>query len=109
MIYKHAGKKLREIRLANNLTQEKLAEIFNVSKNHLSAVERGIKKGSLELYADAVNYFKVSFDYFFMRDFNDSKSMHIDTVMIKMKYMDESKQKFVEKLVQDVLDFGEER
>ncbi len=108
MIYKHAGRKLREIRLANNLTQDKLAEIFNVSKNHLSAIERGMKKGSLELYADAVEYFKVSFDYFFMTDFNDKRSMHIDTVMIKMKYMSESKQQFVEKLVQDVLDYKED-
>lgn len=46
--YKKIGIKIKEYRLKNNLTQEKLAEICNLSTIHISNIERG--KTCLSLY-----------------------------------------------------------
>jgi len=37
------GKRLKESRERKGLTQEKLAELLNLSPNYLSSVERGVK------------------------------------------------------------------
>ena len=37
------GLRIREIRVSRNLTQEELAELANISVNHISALERGVK------------------------------------------------------------------
>ena len=103
-MYKNAGKKLRDLRNKNRLSQRDLSEILGVSKNYLSTVERGEQKGSLEMYRSAVEYFKVSFDYFLLDELSDKRNMYIDTVMLKMKYMDESGQKLVLKIVEDILE-----
>ncbi len=107
MMYKMAGIRLRNLRTQNRLTQRELAEVLGVSKNYLSAVERGKQKGSLELYRLAVNYFKVSYDYFFLDNLGEKQNMYIDTVMLKMKYMNERNQELVLKIVDDILNSQE--
>ena len=43
------GKKLQKARKSRKMTQAELASIVGISKNHLSAVERGVSKASIEL------------------------------------------------------------
>lgn len=47
-IQKKFGKKLKEIRKSENLTQEKLAELASIDRSYISDVERGVKNISLE-------------------------------------------------------------
>jgi transcriptional regulator with XRE-family HTH domain len=47
-IYKELGKRIHEIRIKSNITQEKLAELSGVSSNFISQIERGRNKCSLE-------------------------------------------------------------
>ena len=47
--YVKLGKRIQKIRKMKNLTQNNLAELCKCSVNHLSAVENGINKPSLEL------------------------------------------------------------
>lgn len=49
MIEKSVGKRIQEHRKAKDLTQDKLAEMIDVSPNYLSALERGMYNISLEL------------------------------------------------------------
>lgn len=47
--YKLIGKRIKEERRKNNMTQEALAEKLDVSIGYISQVERGITKISLDL------------------------------------------------------------
>lgn len=49
--YNLLGKRIKEYRIKNGYTQEKLAEIINVSTTFISRIERGNAKTSLEVLA----------------------------------------------------------
>ncbi|GAA5521502.1 helix-turn-helix transcriptional regulator [Aliifodinibius salicampi] len=46
-IQKALGKTVRELRLANNLSQEKLAELASLDRSYISEVENGNKTASI--------------------------------------------------------------
>ena len=56
--YRKIGLKIKEYRLKNNLTQEKLAEISDLTPIHISNIERGkahVSLHTLEKIADVLN------------------------------------------------------
>ncbi len=59
------GKKIRFLRLENGLSQEKLAEFVNMSREHISCIERGKNLTSLETLYNISQYFNVDIKYFF--------------------------------------------
>jgi transcriptional regulator with XRE-family HTH domain len=65
MIEKKIGRRLQEYRKKKGLTQEQLAEKIGVSRNYLSAVERGINALSYEKLIEAVNCLDCSADDIF--------------------------------------------
>lgn len=54
------GLRIREIRVSRNLTQEELAELANISVNHISALERGVKNAKLSTFVVIANALQVS-------------------------------------------------
>ena len=60
---KDMGKRLRTYREQAQLTQEKMAEILNVSIKHYSEVERGLIGLSVERLIFLSNFFGISLDY----------------------------------------------
>ena len=65
------------------MTQEELAEALNVSLEHLSKMERGKRKPSIDLIVAMACYFHVSTDYLLMRkdhDKVDSRTKLLDVV-----------------------------
>ena len=48
--YKTVGGRIKHYRLSINKTQEELAELADISANHLSALENGRSAGSLDKY-----------------------------------------------------------
>lgn len=59
------GKKVKFLRLENNLSQEKLAEYVNMSREHISCIERGKNLASTETLYNLAKFFKVDIKYFF--------------------------------------------
>ncbi len=59
------GRRMREIRRAAHMTQEKLADTMEVSVNYLGEVERGRKPLSRSLADQFCSYFHVTYDYLF--------------------------------------------
>lgn len=75
--------RLQTLRKAQGMTQEELAEALNVSLEHLSKMERGKRKPSIDLIVAMACYFHVSTDYLLMgkdHDKVDSRTKLLDVV-----------------------------
>lgn len=55
MDFKRLGKQIREVRKEQGLTQEKLAELIGMSTNHISHIESGLTKLSIETLVSICN------------------------------------------------------
>lgn len=62
-IKKSIGSKLKMLRTEKNITQQELAEVFDLSRNHLAQVETGRAAPSLKMLHDIAIYFDCSIDY----------------------------------------------
>ena len=58
--------RLSTLRKAQGMTQQGLAEALNISLEHLSKMERGKRKPSIDLIVAMAYYFHVSTDYLLM-------------------------------------------
>ena len=64
--YKLIGVRIKNVRLAKGLTQEKLAELSNISPQHVSHVENGGTKLSLPCLVTVCNALDVTADKMLM-------------------------------------------
>lgn len=109
MLYKNAAKQIKLLRIQNGLTQGQLAKAIGVTEKYISIVENNYRKPSLVFYRDVANYFKVSFDFLFIDSSQNKRNVYIDSVNVRMNYMNESDQKMVLKFVEDFSDYILER
>ena len=61
-------RKLRELRVLNELTQSDLAKILNCTQQSLSAYEKGTRDVPVDVLIKYADYFNVSLDYLVGRD-----------------------------------------
>jgi transcriptional regulator with XRE-family HTH domain len=59
------GKKVKYLRKEKGLSQEKLAEYVDMSREHISCIERGKHLVTIETLYNLANYFKVDIKDFF--------------------------------------------
>ncbi len=59
------GKNIKMLRLERGLSQEKLAEYVNLSREHLSCLERGKYSVNLETLYNIAEFFDVDIKKFF--------------------------------------------
>lgn len=76
MIYKMLGTRVREVRKNKGYTQSELAEMIEYSVQHISHVETGSTKLSVELLVCIANALEVSLDEL-LRDSLKYSSMNI--------------------------------
>ncbi len=67
------GKRIRIVRNANNLTQQDMAEVMDISVKHCSEVERGESTYSIQNFIKLCDTFDISLDYI-IRGKNNSES-----------------------------------
>lgn len=60
---KASGLRIQDLRKGAGMTQEQLAEALYISLEHLSKMERGKRKPSIDLIVAMACYFHVSTDY----------------------------------------------
>lgn len=58
----HIGKVFQEYRLKNHLTQAEVAELTDLETRHISQIERGISKGSIDSLIKLCNVYKITPD-----------------------------------------------
>lgn len=58
----HIGKVCQEYRIKNNLTQNQVAELTGLEPRHISKIERGLSKGSIDTLIKLCNAYKITPD-----------------------------------------------
>ena len=58
------GRKIRSLRLEQGLSQEKLAELVEMSREHISCLERGKNTISIESLYKIAQYFQIDIKEF---------------------------------------------
>lgn len=61
-INEHIGKVFQEYRIKNNLTQNQVAELTGLEPRHISQIERGFSKGSIDTLLKLCNAYKITPD-----------------------------------------------
>ena len=59
------GRKVKSLRLERGLSQEKLAEFINMSREHISCIERGKNMPTIETLFNLSKYFEIDIKEFF--------------------------------------------
>jgi len=58
----HIGKMCQQYRLKNHLTQNEVAELTGLEPRHISQIERGFSKGSIDTLLKLCNAYKITPD-----------------------------------------------
>lgn len=62
------GKRLRETRMNNGITQQKMADLLNIGLRSYQKYEEGSREPSFNILIQIADIFKVSTDYLLCRD-----------------------------------------
>lgn len=72
---KETGQRIKAVRKQRHLTQEKLAELADVSPHYIYEIEAGLKSMSIHIFAALTNALHVSADYLLFGD--DTKELEM--------------------------------
>ena len=78
--YELIGKRIREERISQNLSQQTLAEISNISTTNISHIERGATKLSLPTLVSIANALAVSADFLLCDSLVEADKIYIDEI-----------------------------
>lgn len=81
------GKRIKELREINNLSQEVLAEKLNINRNSLGLIERGDSFPKAENICNLIKIFKI--DYKDLFTFSDTRDNKYDDIVMKLKMLDD--------------------
>ena len=59
------GRKIKALRLEKGLSQDKLAEYVNMSREHISCIERGKNLANIETLYKLAQFFEIDIKEFF--------------------------------------------
>ena len=80
--YEKLGVKIKEMRQANGLTQDKLAEMVSCNTSHISNIENNHTKVSLNVLLAIANVLNTSIDYL-LSDQYENLSLAIDNEIMR--------------------------
>ena len=103
-ISKSIGEKIQEHREMSKLSQEQLSEKSNISKNYLSALERGLKTPSLMTFINICNTLDISADSLLDEVINKGYKTKVSILSEKIENTTVEKRKLIFKLINAVVD-----
>ena len=62
MVPIHIGQVCQQYRIKNNLTQNQVAELTGLEPRHISQIERGLSKGSIDTLLKLCNAYRITPD-----------------------------------------------
>ena len=109
MNYEEIGKRIRKYRKLKNLSQEQLAEKINISTTHMSHIETGSTKLSLQVLVDLATILEVNTDNLIFEKKGGSTNKKINDILSEC---DEKQIAFITDIIKttkDALDKYEEK
>lgn len=104
--YSEVGRRIRSTRKERNMTQEELAIACGCSGNHLSAVETGKHKPSLELVVTIAAVLECSIDSLFMDHTRKCSTYMIDTQIVpKLEKCTYHDLKHIDRFIDDMVEY----
>jgi len=91
--YKELGKRIRAERRKQDLTQEKLAEMANISDSFMGHIERGGRTLSIETLAKLANALNLSIEYIICGEFNYQPDMLPAEILDALNQMSSNQRK----------------
>ncbi len=80
------GDKVKELRLSIDKSQSEVARDLNISRSTVGMIEKGERMPSPDLIMKFANYFNVTIDYFFGRDYKTTENLLRMQKLKKLKY-----------------------
>lgn len=108
MDYKMLGKRLKEIRKMRNMSQQDLAYEIEYSIPHISHVENGSTKASLDFIVKAANALGTTTDHLLCDSLNDSGSIYLCEISEELDQLDRAQLKIIRRMVHDMRENLEE-
>ena len=99
----HIGKTFQKYRIQNNLTQAQVAELTGLETRHISQIERGISKGSIDSLLKLCNVYKITPDIILFDLLNEDTKKAISVYDEKFKKLSAKDKKTVLALINYLL------
>ena len=102
------GQRIKTIRKSQGLTQEKLAELINVSPHYIYEIEKGLKKMSLETFISVTGALNISTDYILfgsINSTNDNKHSNSDHLDILISSLNQNQRKAITNILCTLIPF----
>lgn len=80
---KESGTRIRQLRIQNGYTQEKLAEVLNVDQSYYGRIETGKRGCPVDLFVRLSDLFGVSMDYLIRGRASIDLSKSVDVTQLK--------------------------
>lgn len=107
--YSKIGKRIRSVRKERKLTQEDLAIACGCSSNHLSAIETGDHRPSLELIVSIATVLESSIDFFLMDSVKKSSEYIISSqIATQLGQCSPRELQLIERTIDEVLKYRNE-
>ena len=97
------GNNIRQLRRRDKRTQEQLAEAVNLSTNHISVIERGVKTPKLDTFVDIANALGVSADEILVDVIDKSTEITASILSQKLQALPASEQRKVLSVIDTLL------
>ena len=97
--FAHIGKKLKEIRISKDLTQEYIANMADVNTSHISNIENNRVKVSLTTLVQICNALDTTVDYILAEEYNQPSSAIEQEILHELHNCSEDTKKQILKIV----------
>lgn len=100
--YRAIGQRIRSLRLQNNLTQETLAEMTNLSNQHISNIETGSTKLSLQTLVKIANVLNSPVDELLCDNIVRAKPVFDNEIMHELMDCNEQETRFIADMIKQI-------
>ena len=85
---KQSGERIRQLRIRNGFTQEKIANVLNINQSYYGRIETGKRGCPVDLFVQLSDLFGVSLDYLIMGKSNNGLPIGVNAAQLKSDIAD---------------------